>query len=73
MGKQREKEGQQRKSRGPRWALWEILLAYHVVIDIRNKYAQGMTKDFLRDFRLGCTVHGGQEDRTFDMWLPVDT
>ncbi len=42
----------------------------HQTVDLSNKC---MTKDFLRDFRHGCTVHGGQEDRTFDMQLPVDT
>ena len=42
----------------------------HQTVDLSN---QCMTKDFLRDFRHGCTVHGGQEDRTFDMQLPVDT
>ncbi len=36
----------------------------HQTVDLSNKY---MTKDFLRDFCHGCTVHGGQEDRTFDM------
>jgi hypothetical protein len=42
----------------------------HQTVDLSNKC---MTKDFLRDFCHGCTVHGGQEDRTFDMQLPVDT
>jgi hypothetical protein len=42
----------------------------HQTVDLSN---QCMTKDFLRDFRHGCTVHGGQEDLTFDMQLPVDT
>jgi hypothetical protein len=67
MGQQGDKEkgGKKPKVRGPRWALWETLLACHVVIAVRNKFAQDMTKDFLRDFRHGCTVHGGQEDRTF--------
>ena len=36
----------------------------HQALDLSNKC---MTKDFLRDFRHGSTVHGGQEDRTFDM------
>jgi uncharacterized protein YeaC (DUF1315 family) len=30
----------------------------HQTVDLSN---QCMTKDFLRDFRHGCTVHGGQE------------
>ena len=42
----------------------------HQTVNLSNKC---MTKDFLRDFRHGCTVHGGQEDRTFDMHLSVDT
>jgi hypothetical protein len=42
----------------------------HQTVDLSDKC---MTKDFLRDFRHGCTVHGGQEDRTFDMQLPLDT
>ena len=42
----------------------------HQTVDLSNKC---MTKDFLRDFRHACTVHGRQEDRTFDMQLPVDT
>jgi hypothetical protein len=42
----------------------------HQTVDLSNTF---MTKDFLRDFRHGCTVDGGQEDRTFDMHLPVDT
>jgi hypothetical protein len=42
----------------------------HQTVDLSNKC---MTKDFLRDFRHGCTVHGGQEDRTFDMQVQVDT
>ena len=42
----------------------------HQTVDLSNKC---MTKDFLRDFRHGCTVHGGQEDHTFDMYLSVDT
>jgi hypothetical protein len=69
MGQQGDKEQARKKwkARGPRWALWETLLSCHVVITVRNKFAQGMTKDFLRDFRHGCTVHAGQEDRTFDM------
>lgn len=53
MGKQREKEqeGQQKKSRGPRWALWETLLACHVVIAIRNKYAQGISgPELMREY-----------------------
>jgi hypothetical protein len=36
----------------------------HQTVNLSNKC---MTKDFLRDFRHGCTVDGGQEDRTFDM------
>ena len=45
MGKQgeREKASKKRKARGPRWALWETLLACHVVIAIRNKFAQGIS------------------------------
>jgi hypothetical protein len=27
----------------------------------------------VQDLCDGCTVHGGQEDRTFDIHLPVDT
>jgi hypothetical protein len=53
MGKQREKEkeGHQRKSRGPRWALWETLLTCHVVIAIRNKYAQGSSgPELMREY-----------------------
>ncbi len=42
----------------------------HQTVDLSNKC---MTKDFLRDFRHGCTVHGGKEDHTFDTYLPVDT
>jgi hypothetical protein len=42
----------------------------HQTVDLSNKC---MTKDFLRDFRHGSTVHGGQEDHTFDIQLPVDT
>ena len=42
----------------------------HQTVDLSNKC---MTKDFLRDFRHGCTVHPGQEDRTFDMKMSVDT
>ncbi len=30
----------------------------HQTVDLSN---QCMTKDFLRDLRHGCTVHGGQE------------
>ena len=29
----------------------------HQTVDLSKKYR---TKDFLRDFRYGCTVHGGQ-------------
>ena len=39
----REKASKKRKARGPRWALWETLLACHVVIVIRNKFAQGIS------------------------------
>jgi hypothetical protein len=42
----------------------------HQTVDLSNKC---MTKDFLRDFRHGYTVHGGQEDHTFDIQVPVDT
>jgi hypothetical protein len=42
----------------------------HQTVDLSNKW---MAKDFLRDFRYGSTVDGGQEDRTFDIHLPVDT
>ena len=42
----------------------------HQTVDLSNKC---MTKDFLRDFRYSYTVHGGQEDRTFDMQRRVDT
>jgi hypothetical protein len=42
----------------------------HQTVDLSNKC---MTKDFLRDFRHGCTVYGGQEEHSFDMKLPVDT
>jgi hypothetical protein len=44
MGQQgdKEKASKKRKARGPRWALWETLLACHVVIAVRNKFAQGM-------------------------------
>ena len=44
MGQQgdKEKASKKRKARGPRWALWETLLACHVVIAVRNKVAQGM-------------------------------
>jgi hypothetical protein len=49
--KQREKAGKQRKARGPRWALWETLLACHVVIAIRNKYAQGISgPELMREY-----------------------
>ncbi len=51
MGNQREKEGKQRKPRGPRWALWETLLVCHVVIAIRNKYAQGSSgPELMREY-----------------------
>ena len=44
MGKQGQKEQdvKRRKDRGSRWALWETLLVCHVVIVIKNKFAQGM-------------------------------
>jgi hypothetical protein len=44
MGQQgdKEKASKKRKARGPRWALWETLLTCHVVITVRNKFAQGM-------------------------------
>jgi histidinol phosphatase-like enzyme len=42
----------------------------HQTVDLSNKC---MTKDFLRDFRHGYTVNGGQEDHTFDIQLAVDT
>ena len=38
----------------------------HQTVHLSNKCT---TKDFLRDFRYGYTVHGGQEDLTFDMRL----
>ena len=41
----------------------------HLTVHLSNKCT---TKDFLRDFRYGCTVYGGQEDRTFDIQLQVD-
>ena len=51
MGNQREKEVKQRKPRGPRWALWETLLACHVVITIRNKFAQDIPgPDLIREY-----------------------
>ena len=53
MGKQseREKAGKKRKARGPRWALWETLLACHVVIVIRNKFAQDMSgPELMREY-----------------------
>ena len=31
-----------------------------------------MTKDFLRDFHHGYTVHGEQEDHTFNIQVQVD-
>ena len=40
----------------------------HQTVHLSNKCT---TKDFLRDFRHGCTVCGGQEDHTFDMQLQV--
>ena len=40
---QKDKASKKRKARGPRWALWETLLACHVVIAIRNKFAQGIS------------------------------
>ena len=64
MGKQREKEGKQRKSRGPRWALWETLLACHVVIDIRNKFAQGMGgPELIREYARHNGPKKGEEER----------
>jgi hypothetical protein len=44
MGQQgdKEKASKKRKARGPRWALWETLLTCHVVITVRNKFAQDM-------------------------------
>ena len=53
MGKQGQKEQavKQRKARGPRWALWETLLACHVVIVIKNKFAQDMGgPEMMREF-----------------------
>ena len=48
---QKEKACKQRKARGPRWALWETLLACHVVIAIRNKYAQGISgPELMREY-----------------------
>ena len=41
----------------------------HQTVYLSNKCT---TKDFLRDFRNGWTVHGGQEDHTFDAQLQVD-
>ena len=43
-------------------------ISEHQTVYLSNKCR---TKDFLRDFRHGCTVHGGQEDRTFDMEVQV--
>ena len=40
----------------------------HQTVYLSNKYT---TKDFLRDFRHGSTVHGWQEDRTFDIQVQV--
>jgi hypothetical protein len=53
MGQQGEKEkaSKKRKARGPRWALWETLLVCHVVITIRNKFAQVMGgPDLMREY-----------------------
>jgi hypothetical protein len=53
MGKHGEKEkaSKKRKARGPRWALWKTLLTCHVVITIRNKFAQGMgDPDLMREY-----------------------
>ena len=41
----------------------------HQTVDLSNKC---MTKDFLRDFRHGCTVHGGQEDHSCQ-WIREGT
>ena len=41
----------------------------HQTVYLSNKCT---TKDFLRDFRHGWTVHGWQEDRTFDIQVQVD-
>ena len=37
------------------------VLSEHQTVDLGNKYT---TKDFLRNFRHGFTVHEGKEDRT---------
>ena len=48
----------------------ELSNSEHQTVDLSSKC---MTKDFLRDFRHGWTVHGGQEDHTFHMKLQVVT
>ena len=40
----------------------------HHTVHLSNKCT---TKDFSRDFH-GCTLHGGPEDRTYDVKLQVD-
>ena len=40
----------------------------HHTVHLSNKCT---TKDFSRDFH-GCTLHGGPEDRTYDVNLQVD-
>jgi hypothetical protein len=48
---QKELEKKQRKPRGPKWSLWETLLAVQAVIAVRDKYAQGIgNAEMMREF-----------------------
>ena len=47
----KELEKKQRKPRGPKWSLWETLLAVQAVIAVRDKYAQGIgNAEMMREF-----------------------
>jgi hypothetical protein len=61
---EKEKANKKRKAKDRTEELIFNTSSEHQTVNLSNKC---MTKDFLRDFRHGCTMHGGQEDRTFDM------
>jgi hypothetical protein len=67
----KEKASKKRKARGPRWALWKTLLACHVVIAIRNKFAQGMADpDLMREYNRLYTELAGEWDKLDHYRLP---
>ena len=73
MGQQgeTEKARKKKKVRGPRWALWETLLACHVVIAIRNKFAQGIPgPELMREYNRLYTELVDEWDKLDHYGLP---